>query len=104
MRLFKPIAFGMLMMCSLAGVGMVLLAQSMMKPGHDRVPPFREPSPYMSAAEIQAAFNKLDPKLVASRTGGAVDFADGKTHGVGRRPMSGPPSGLNRTRNPGYVL
>ena len=55
-----------------AGAGAVLVAQGAMKPGHDRVPPFREPSPYMSAADIQAGLNKLDPKLVASRTGGAV--------------------------------
>jgi len=84
-RNLKLIAFRMLMMCGLAGVGMVLVAQSNIKPGHDRVPPFRDPSPYMSAAEIQAAFNKLDPQLVVSRTGGAVDFAQGKASGVVRR-------------------
>ena len=47
MRNLKLIAFGMLMMCALAGVGVVLLAQSNIKPGHERVPPFRDPSPYM---------------------------------------------------------
>jgi hypothetical protein len=38
-----------------------------MKPGHERVPPVREPPPYMSAAEIQTALNALDPKLVDLR-------------------------------------
>ena len=38
-----------------AGAGAVLVAQGAMKAGHERVPPYREPSPYMSAADIQAA-------------------------------------------------
>jgi hypothetical protein len=49
--------------------GAALLAQAM-KPGHDRVPPYREPSPYMSQADIQAGLNKLDPKQVATRREG----------------------------------
>ena len=83
---------------------MVLVAQSNIKPGHDRVPPFRDPSPYMSAAEIQAAFNKLDPKLVASRTGGAVDFAQGKASGVVRRRMTGPQNAITHTRTLEYII
>jgi hypothetical protein len=75
-----------------------------MKPGHDRVPPYREPSPYMSAAEIQAALNKLDPKLVASRTGGAIDFGQGKAGGVVRRRMSGPQYAITHTRTLEYVI
>ena len=74
MRGFTSMALGMLA-CTVAGAGVALLAQGAMKPGHERVPPYREPSPYMSAAEIQAELSKLDPKLVASRTGGAFDFA-----------------------------
>jgi hypothetical protein len=101
---FKLIALGMLMMCSLAGVGVVLLAQSTMKPGHDRVPPYREPSPYMSAAEIQAAFNKLDPQLLASRTGGAIDFAGSKATGVVRRRMTGPQYAITHTRTLEYII
>lgn len=104
MRHFKPMALGMLMMCSLAGVGVVLLAQSTLKPGHDRVPPYREPSPYMSPTEIQAELNKLDPKLVRSRTGGAIDFAKGKATGVVRRRMSGPQYAITHTRTLEYII
>ena len=104
MRNSRLIAFAMMMMCSLAGVGMVLLAQSPMKPGHDRVPPYRQPSPYMSAAEIQSALNKLDRKLVASRTGGAVDFAEGKASGVVRRRMSGPQYAITHPRTLEYII
>jgi hypothetical protein len=104
MRHFKLMAAGTLMMCCLAGVAVVLLAQGAMKPGHDRVPPYREPSPYMSAAEIQAALNKLDPKLVASRTGGAIDFGQGKAGGVVRRRMSGPQYAITHTRTLEYVI
>jgi hypothetical protein len=104
MRHFKLITSGMLTMCSVAGVGMVLLAQGAIKPGHDRVPPYRQPSPYMSAAEIQAAFKRLDAKLVASRTGGAVDFAEGKASGVVRRRMSGPQYAITHTRTLEYII
>ena len=86
-------AGALLVLGSLVGAGVVLVAQaaqSTMKPGHDRVPPYREPSPYMSQADIQAGLNKLDPKLLASRTGGAVDFAKDKAPGVVRRRMRGP--------------
>src|SRR4029453_5301866 len=69
--------------------GAVLLAQAM-KPGHERAPPYREPSPYMSQTDIQAGLNKLDPKLVSSRTGGAIDFAKDKAPGVVRRRLRGP--------------
>jgi len=54
-------------------VGAAVFAQT--NSGHDRVPPYREPSPYMSASEIQTALNALDPKLVASRTGGSIPLA-----------------------------
>jgi hypothetical protein len=104
MRNLKLITLGTLMMCALAAAGAVLLGQNTMKPGHDRVPPYREASPYMSAAEIQTAFNKLDPKLVASRTGGAVDFAGGKAAGVVRRRMSGPQYAITHTRTLEYVI
>ena len=36
---------------------------------HSKVPPARVPSPYMSAADIQMALNKLDPKLVSVVSG-----------------------------------
>ena len=87
-----------------AGAGAVLVAQGAMRPGHERVPPFREPSPYMSAADIQAGLNKLDPKLVASRTGGAVPFAEGKAPGVVRRRVTGPQYAITHTRDLEYMM
>lgn len=104
MRSFTLKALGMLMIGSLAGAGAVLLAQTTMKPGHDRVPPYREPSPYMSQSEIQTALNQLDPKLVASRTGGAIDFAKGKAVGVVRRRMRGPQYAITHTRTVEYII
>ena len=97
MRNFKPTAFGTLMV-GLAGASAFLLAQNAAKPGHDRVPPYREPSPYMSSADIQTALNRLDAKLLASRTGGAIDFAKDKAGGVVRRRMSGPQYAITHTR------
>jgi hypothetical protein len=85
-------------------MAVVLLAQTAIKPGHDRVPPYREPSPYMSHAGIRAALDKLDPKLVASRTGGAVDLASGKAPGVVRRRMSGPQYAITHTRTLEYII
>src|SRR5436190_814223 len=92
-----------LVLGSLIGGAVVLLAQSAMKPGHERVPPYREPSPYMSQAEIQTALNQLDPKLVASRTGGAIDFAKGKAVGVVRRRMRGPQYAITHPRTVEYI-
>ena len=46
-------AAGLLIIGSLTGASALLVAQAM-KPGHERVPPYREPSPYMSQADIQA--------------------------------------------------
>jgi len=100
----KLTTLGMLAMCSLAGAGVVLLAQNALKPGHDKVPPYREPSPYMSAAEIQTALSQLDPKLVQSRTGGAIEFAKGKGPGVVRRRMSGPQYAITHTRTLEYMI
>lgn len=91
-------------LAALTGAGGVLLAQTTMKPGHDRVPPYREPSPYMSATEIQAALAKLDPKLVSSRTGGAVTIAPNKAPGVVRRRMKGPQYAITHTRSLEYVI
>src|SRR4029079_9251412 len=81
-----------------AVVGAALLAQTAIKPGHDRVPPYREPSPFMSQGEIKAALDQLDPNLVRSRTGGAVDVAKGKAPGVVRRRMRGPQYAITHTR------
>lgn len=93
-----------LFLASGTGAGVALLAQSAMKPGHDRVPPYREPSPYMSAADIQAGLAMLDPKLVSSRTGGAVPFANGKAPGVVRRRVTGPQYAITHTRSLEYMM
>lgn len=104
MRKITAAAVGMMAIGGLAGVGAVLLAQGALKPGHDRVPPYREPSPYMSAVDIQTALSRLDPKLVASRTGGAIEFAAGKAPGVVRRRMSGPQYAITHTRTVEYII
>src|SRR5689334_10184223 len=96
-------AAGLLIVGSLTGASALLVAQAM-KPGHERVPPYREPSPYMSQADIQAGLSKLDPKLVASRTGGAVDFAKDKAPGVVRRRMRGPQYAITHTRTLEYMI
>jgi hypothetical protein len=93
-----------LLVGSLIGASVVLLAQTRTTPGHDRVPPYREPSPYMSQADIQSALNQLDPKLIASRTGGAIDFAKGKAVGVVRRRMRGPQYAITHTRTVEYII
>lgn len=95
---------GGLLLAGFAGAGITLVAQGAMKPGHERVPPYREPSPYLSAADIQAGLNKLDPKLVASRTGGAVPFAEGKAPGVVRRRVTGPQYAITHPRTLEYII
>ncbi|HEX7797254.1 MAG TPA: hypothetical protein VF456_22990 [Vicinamibacterales bacterium] len=103
MRAHTVKAVALLIVGSLTGASALLLAQAM-KPGHERVPPYREPSPYMSQADIQAGLSKLDPKLVASRTGGAVDFAKDKAPGVVRRRMRGPQYAITHTRTVEYMI
>jgi len=103
MRILTLNAAAMLMVGSMAGASALLLAQAM-KPGHERVPPYRDPSPYMSRADIQAGLSKLDPKLVASRTGGAIDFAKDKAPGVVRRRMRGPQYAITHTRTLEYMI
>ena len=103
MRNLKLMMWAILTTPALAGIGVVVLAQAI-KPGHDRVPPYRDPSPYLSQADIQAGLNKLDPKLVASRTGGAIDFAGGKAPGVVRRRMRGPQYAITHTRTLEYMI
>ena len=88
----------------LAGAGAALIAQTAITSGHERVPPHREPSPYMSAADIQAGLNALDPQLVASRTGGSIPFAGGKAPGVVRRRMAGPQYAITHTRTLEYMI
>lgn len=98
------ITAGVLLLAGLAGAGLTLVAQGALRPGHDRVPPYREPSPYMSAAEIQTGLNALDPKLVASMTGGAVPFAGDKAPGVVRRRVTGKQYAITHTRDLEYMM
>ena len=88
----------------LAGAAAGVTGQNAIAPGHDRVPPYREPSPYISASDIQTALNALDPKLVASRTGGSIPVAAGKAPGVVRRRMSGPQYAITHTRTVEYIV
>ena len=88
----------------LAGAAAGVTGQNAIAPGHDRVPPYREPSPYISAADIQAALNALDKKLVASQTGGSIPVAAGKAPGVVRRRVSGPQYAITHTRTLEYIV
>lgn len=94
------VAVGFVLVGAAAGV----TGQNAIAPGHDRVPPYREPSPYISAADIQAALNALDKKLVASQTGGSIPVAAGKAPGVVRRRMSGPQYAITHTRTVEYIV
>jgi quercetin dioxygenase-like cupin family protein len=92
------------LLAGFAGAGITLVAQTALKPGHDRVPPYREPSPYLSAADIQKGLDALDPNLVRSRTGGAVQIAEGKAPGVVRRRVTGPQYAITHTRSREYII
>lgn len=70
---------------------------------HTRVPPARVPSVIMKAGEIQAELNSLDPKLVASQTGGSVNVGKGY-HCVVRRRVSGPQYAITHTRDMEYLV
>jgi mannose-6-phosphate isomerase-like protein (cupin superfamily) len=70
---------------------------------HMKVPPARVPSPYMSAADIQAGLNKLDPKVVSSYAGGAVTIAPGM-NAVARRRVTGPQYAITHTREIEYIV
>jgi hypothetical protein len=77
-----------------------LLAQNA---NHMRVPPYRVPSVYMSAADIQAALDKIDPKLIASPTGGAVEIGKG-LNVVVRRRVTGAQYAITHTRDMEYLV
>ena len=70
---------------------------------HSRVPPARVPSPYLSAADVQAGLNKLDPKIVSSYAGGAVTVAPGMNVVV-RRRVTGPQYAITHTREVEYIV
>jgi len=85
---------------SAASLAIGLLAQS---GNHMRVPPARVPSVYMSAAEIQTALDKIDPKLIGSPTGGSVEIGKGLNIVV-RRRVTGPQYAITHTRDMEYLV
>ena len=101
MRKFMLATLGIAFLC----IGLRLLAQG---PGpvpgdHMRVPPARVPSVYMSYADIEAGLDKIDPKLLASPTGGAVTVGKG-LNVVVRRRVTGPQYAITHTRTMEYLV
>ena len=84
-------------------IGLYAQERGSVQGDHSRVPPARVPSPYMSAADIQAGLNKLDPKLISSYTGGAVTIAKGM-NAVVRRRATGPQYAITHTREIEYIV
>jgi hypothetical protein len=70
---------------------------------HSRVPPARVPSPYLSAADARAALDKIDPKVVASAAGGAVQVGKGLNATV-RRRVRGPQYAITHPRELEYMI
>ena len=70
---------------------------------HSKVPPARIASPYLSAADSQASLDKLDPKLIASQTGGSVSIGKG-LNAVVRRRVTGPQYAITHTRDMEYIV
>ena len=70
---------------------------------HSKVPPARIASPWLSAADIQASLDKLDPKLIASQTGGSVSIGKG-LNAVVRRRVTGPQYAITHTRDMEYIV
>ncbi len=80
-----------------------VLAQRPVPGNHMRVPPARDPSPFLGAAEIQLALNTVDPKLIASPTGGSVSVGKG-LNVVVRRRVAGPQFAITHTRDMEYLV
>jgi hypothetical protein len=87
----------------LLGVGLPAQRDGAVPGNHMRVPPARVPSAYMSAADIGAALDKVDPKLIASPTGGSVSIGKG-LNVVVRRRVSGPQYAITHTREMEYLV
>ncbi len=80
-----------------------LLSQTRVAGDHMRVPPARVPSVYLSAADVEAGLSKIDPKLIASPTGGAVNVGE-SLHCVVRRRVAGPQYAITHTRDMEYLV
>ena len=98
--LSSPVRAGLILL----GVAAFLAQGQRPVPGdHMKVPPARDPSFYMSAADIQDGLNKIDPKIVASQTGGSVSVAPGMNVVV-RRRVTGPQYAITHSRELEYVI
>jgi hypothetical protein len=97
MRRFMLATLGTMSLC------LCLLSQSRVPGDHMKVPPARVPSVYLSAADIQTGLDKVDPKLIASPTGGAVNVGQG-LHCVVRRRVTGPQYAITHTRDMEYLV
>lgn len=80
-----------------------LLGQTKAPGDHMRVPPARLPALYLSAGDIQAGLDKVDSKLIASPTGGAVSVG-ASVNCVVRRRVSGPQYAITHTRDLEYII
>ena len=88
---------------ALVSLSVCILSQTRVPGDHMRVPPARVPSVYLGAAEIEAGLDKVDPKLIASPTGGAVNVGK-DLHCVVRRRVSGPQYAITHTRDMEYLV
>jgi hypothetical protein len=88
------------------GIAMAIVAASLLfaqKADHSRVPPARIPSVYLSAADARAGLDQIDPKLIASPTGGSVAVGKG-FNTVVRRRVTGPQYAITHTRDLEYLV
>jgi hypothetical protein len=96
---FALVAFGVASLC----FGLLAQGRAPVAGDHMRVPPARVPSVYFSAADIQAGLDKLDPKAVATPTGGQFSF--GRDFGaVERRRVAGPQYAITHSRELEFVI
>ena len=93
----------MLVSAAFASLCVCLLSQTRVAGDHTKVPPARVPSIYMSAADVETGLNKIDPKLIASPTGGAVNVGQG-VNCVVRRRVTGPQYAITHTRDMEYLV
>jgi hypothetical protein len=99
MRRFMFAILGTAFLC----IGLLAQSRGPVPGDHTKVPPARVPSLYLSAADSQAGLDKLDPKLIASQTGGAVSVGQG-SNAVVRRRVTGPQYAITHTRTIEYLV
>jgi hypothetical protein len=99
MRRFMFVVLGTTSLC----FGLLAQGHGPVPGDHTKVPPARVPSLYLSASNAEAALDKLDPKLIASQTGGAVSVGQG-VNAVVRRRVTGPQYAITHTRTVEYLV